>query len=68
VQLLDMMTPRSLALTAAVLTAITARPGHAQTAPPAWAARLDRVVGRSVTPADSARALGTRSNFILIHS
>jgi CubicO group peptidase (beta-lactamase class C family) len=44
-----MLTPRSLALTAAVLTAITARPGHAQTAPPAWAARLDSVARAALT-------------------
>lgn len=43
-----MLTPRSLALTAAVLVATAVRPSHAQTAPvasapPTWAARLDSV-------------------------
>ena len=44
-----MITPRFLALTAAALTAITVRPGHAQTAPPAWAARLDSVARAALT-------------------
>jgi CubicO group peptidase (beta-lactamase class C family) len=44
-----MLTPRSLALAATVLVATTARPSHAQTAPPAWATRLDSVARTALT-------------------
>jgi CubicO group peptidase (beta-lactamase class C family) len=44
-----MLTPRSLALTATMLAAITVRPAEAQTAPPAWAARLDSVARAALT-------------------
>ncbi|MDQ8163539.1 MAG: serine hydrolase [Gemmatimonadota bacterium] len=44
-----MLTSCSRLLVAAALTAITARPGHAQTAPPAWAARLDSVARAALT-------------------
>jgi len=44
-----MLTPRSLALAATVLVATTVRPGQAQSAPPAWAARLDGVARAALT-------------------
>lgn len=44
-----MLTPRSLALAATMLAAMTVRPGHAQSAPPAWAARLDSVARAALT-------------------
>lgn len=44
-----MLTPRSLALAATVLVATTVRHGQAQSAPPAWAARLDSVARAALT-------------------
>jgi CubicO group peptidase (beta-lactamase class C family) len=44
-----MLTSCSRLLVAAALTATTVRPGHAQTAPPAWAARLDSVARAALT-------------------
>jgi CubicO group peptidase (beta-lactamase class C family) len=51
-----MMTPRSFALAATFLVAITVRPGQAQTAPPAWAARLDSVARAALTSSQAPGA------------